>query len=274
MKTTQLIWICFAIFSLTACTQAPTPAKQRAKLGWHLVWQDEFSGTELDQTKWTFDLGGGGWGNNELEYYTDEPQNVRVQDGHLVIEAHYDEEAIWKYTSGRIKTQYLHSWQYGRIEGRMKIPAGQGIWPAFWMLGMNEFGGFNWPNTGEIDIMENIGRESNTIHGTVHGPGYAADAGISQAYNDGTTWSDDFHVYAVEWEPDEIRWFVDDIHYHTLTRDDVPTEWVFERPFFLILNVAIGGGWPGPPDETTIFPQQMQVDYIRIYQDPTLVKSP
>jgi len=232
---------------------------------WILVWSDEFDGETLNSRNWLFDKGAGGWGNNEWQYYTDRPENVRIENGVLIIEARNEEYLAWKYTSARIKTHYLQSWTYGRIEARIKLPVGgKGVWPAFWMLGEN-VATARWPRCGEIDIMENIGNPT-TVYGTVHGPGYAGNKAISKAFVSPVDLSADFHIYAVEWEADEIRWYVDDQLYHTVRRDQVPGEWVFDHPFFIILNLAVGGNWPGYPDETTIFPQQLQVDYVRVYQ--------
>ncbi len=243
----------------------PTPEWTRE--GWTLVWQDEFNGPELNRDNWSFDLGrgSGGWGNRELQWYTERPENVRIEDGTLIIEAREEAFIRSDYTSARMKTEGLHSWTYGRFEARIQIPKGQGIWPAFWLLGAE--GGI-WPNNGEIDVMENVGREQHTIHGTVHGPGYSGGNGVSRPYTQADPFADSFHVYAVEWEPDVIRWYVDDIMYHTVTPDDLPGEWVYDHPFFIIMNVAVGGHWPGPPDDTTTFPQQMRVDYVRVYQRP------
>ena len=244
---------------------------------WLLVWSDEFDGEDINTENWTYDIGGSGWGNAELQYYTDRPENARIEDGELVIEAQREEERIQgrEYTSARLKTQGLQTWTYGRIEARMQIPTGQGIWPAFWMLGDNITTN-SWPGCGEIDIMENIGREPQLVHGTVHGPGYSGANGVGNSYPhpDGAAFADDFHVYAVEWEPEEIRWYVDDAHYGTVTVDDVPGEWVYDHPFFIILNVAVGGHWPGYPDDTTVFPQQLRVDYVRVYEaNPELMPS-
>jgi beta-glucanase (GH16 family) len=236
---------------------------------WLLVWSDDFDGEDINAENWTYDIGGSGWGNAELQYYTDRPENTRIEDGELVIEARREEERIQgrEYTSARLKTQGLQTWTYGRIEARMQIPTGQGIWPAFWMLGDN-ITTVSWPGCGEIDIMENIGSEPGMVHGTVHGPGYSGANGVGNSYPhpEGEAFADDFHVYAIEWEPEEIRWYVDDAHYGTVTIDDVPGEWVYDHPFFLILNVAVGGHWPGYPDETTVFPQQLRVDYVRVYE--------
>ncbi len=234
---------------------------------WKLVSHAEFDGSALDTTKWVRETGGGGWGNNELEYYTDRPENARVEGGQLIIEARQEPFGGRQYTSARLKTQGLGAWTYGRIEARMRLPRGQGLWPAFWMLGAN-IAQVGWPACGEIDIMENIGREPARVHGTVHGPGYSGAQGVSAAYNLGGSrvFADDYHVFAVEWESAAIRWYVDSTLYATVTPTDLPGQWVFYHPFFIILDVAVGGGWPGSPDGTTVFPQMMQVDYVRVYQ--------
>jgi len=246
----------------------PTATPLAAQPEWKLVWNDEFDGDSLDRSRWAFDLGGSGWGNNELQFYTDRPENARVADGMLVIEARQEDRLGRDFTSARLKTQSLHAWTYGRFEARMKLPTGQGIWSAFWMLG-EDIVTAKWPASGEIDIMENIGAP-HTVYATIHGPGYSGGEGIGASYNlpNGTV-TDGFHVYAVEWEPDEIRWFVDDVQFASVTPDDLPNgkEWVFDHPFFLLLNVAVGGNWPGNPDDTTTFPQTMQVDYVRVYQE-------
>jgi beta-glucuronidase len=239
--------------------------------GWKLAWHDEFDGTALDAAKWSFAMGGKGWGNRELESYTDRPQNVAVKDGMLAITAVKEDytgaDGVARgYTSGRILTQRKFAQRYGRFEARIKIPAGQGMWPAFWMLGE----GGRWPDAGEIDIMENIGKEPGTVHGTIHGPGYSGSKGISTplTLEAGRKFADDFHVYAVEWEPNVIRWYVDDRLYKTVTPADLPagTRWVYDHPFYLLLNLAVGGDWPGSPDGTTAFPQSMLVDYVRVYE--------
>ena len=243
-----------------------TAEEMEAINGYTLIWQDEFEGDQLNPDNWTYDLGGGGWGNHELQTYTSDPENVRVEDGHLIIEAIKPESGTRKYTSGRIKTQGQQAFAYGRIEARIKLPEGQGIWSAFWMLG-EDFPNNGWPQSGEIDILENIGRD-NTIHGTVHGPGYSGGAGVGGSYASSELDTSDFHVYAIEWEPNEIRWYVDDINYFLLRPTDVPGQWVYDHPFFIIMNIAVGGDWPGPPNDSTEFPQQMVVDYVRVYQSP------
>ena len=244
---------------------------------WSLVWNDEFdgpSGSAVDASKWSFDIGGNGWGNNELETYTSRTANADQEGGFLVIKALKEtltgpDGITRNYTSARLLTKNKFSQAYGRFEARIKIPYGQGIWPAFWMLGDN-IDTAHWPNCGEIDIMENIGKEPSIVHGTFHGPGYWGGNGVGAAYTltGGKKFSDDFHTFAVEWEPNVVRFYVDGLFYETRTPADLPTgtTWVFDHPFFIILNVAVGGGWPGNPDATTVFPQQMLVDYVRVYQ--------
>ena len=241
-----------------------------------LVWSDEFNqpdGSAPDPAKWKFDLGGKGWGNQELETYTDRPQNVYIKKGMLVIEARKEKftgkDGIERdYTSARLKTQGLFSQTYGRIEARIKIPEGQGMWPAFWMLG-DDAAKVGWPRCGEIDIMENIGREPSTVHATVHGPDYSGAKGIGAAFTlpRGESFARAFHVYAVEWQPHKIQFFVDGNLYTTVLPSSLPpgARWVYDHPFFIILNLAVGGSWPGNPDLTTKFPQTLQVDYVRVY---------
>ena len=171
------------------------------------------------------------------------------------------------YTSARLKTQGKFAQTYGRFEARIRVPRGQGIWPAFWMLGA-DIDQVGWPRSGEIDVMENIGREPAIVHGTMHGPGYSGGSGIGGAYTLASgPFADDYHVFAVEWMPGEIRWFVDDTEYRRSTPASLPAgaAWVFDHPFFMLLNVAVGGAWPGDPDASTQFPQQMLVDYVRVY---------
>jgi beta-glucanase (GH16 family) len=258
-------------------TPTPLPAASPAS-AWTLVWSDEFdgpSGALVDASKWVFDLGGHGWGNQELEYYTDRPRNVSLNgEGALAIQAlretYKGSDGVTRdYTSARIKTQGTFELAYGRFEARIKIPRGQGLWPAFWMLGA-DINNVGWPTCGEIDIMENIGREPSMVHGTIHGPGYSGGNGIGAHFSlpGGARFADDFHVFAVEWEPTAIRFYVDASLYATRTPADLPggQRWVYDHPFFLLLNVAVGGSWPGSPDATTVFPQTMLVDYVRVYR--------
>jgi beta-glucanase (GH16 family) len=251
---------------------------EKAPEGYALVWSDEFNGENgslPDASKWTYDIGGNGWGNHELEYYTNRRENARIEDGKLVITARREaytgpDGAKFNYTSARLKTQGLFSQAYGRFEARIKLPAGQGMWPAFWLLG-DDIGLVGWPKCGEIDIMENVGKEPGINHGSLHGPSSAnatSDLTATIALPAGQKLSDDFHVYAVEWEPGTVRFYLDANSYATFTSAQWPAggTWVFNHRFFLILNVAVGGDWPGPPDGTTVFPQTMLVDYVRVYK--------
>jgi beta-glucanase (GH16 family) len=276
-----LLAVCLALTSCSSTGRPVPPAgapTATAPSGtWTLAWSDEFegpAGATVDATKWTFDVGGGGWGNQELQSYTDRARDAHLSgDGHLVIdvlrERHAGPDAIAReFTSARLKTQGLFTQTYGRFEARIKVPYGHGIWPAFWMLGA-DIPSAGWPACGEIDIMENIGREPAMVHGTLHGPGYSGASGVGGAHSLAAgRFADGFHAFAVEWERDVVRWYVDGHLYHTRTPADLPagSRWVFDHPFFVILNVAVGGHWPGPPDATTVFPQQMLVDYVRVYR--------
>lgn len=263
--------------SLTIPCRAQNPAAPVNNDGWQMVWSDEFNGpngSSVDLTKWVVETGGQGWGNDELEYYTARAANLFVQDGNLVIRALAEKytgpDGISRnYTSARMKTLGKFSQTYGRFEARIKVPAGQGMWPAFWMLG-TEVDKIGWPACGEIDIMENIGKEPSKIHGSIHGPGYIGSIGIEAPYTlpGNRRFSDDFHVFAVEWSPAEISFYVDHDLYAKRTPADLRPEWkwVFDRPFFLILNLAVGGDWPGNADATTVFPAEMKVDYVRVYK--------
>ena len=250
----------------------PSPAVRPA---WTLVWSDEFdgeAGAPADRTRWVADTGGQGWGNRERQYYTPGAQNAALDGaGHLVITARVDSShQCWygacRYSSARLLTKGRFETTYGRIEARIRIPRGQGLWPAFWLLGA-DIDKVGWPASGEIDVMENIGREPAVVHGTLHGPGYSGDKGITSSDSlTSAAFADDFHLFAVEWTPDEIRWLVDGQEYRRATPTDLPTgsRWVFDHPFFLLLNVAVGGAWPGDPDASTTFPQRMIVDYVRV----------
>lgn len=268
---------CVVSFLLPTGCSAQARASAPPEQKWDLVWSDEFArpnGSGLDPTKWIIEVGGGGWGNHELEYYTDRLQNAYIEDGRLVIRAQREKykgnDGVPRdYTSARLKTKGKFSQTYGRFEAGLKIPYGQGLWPAFWMMG-DDIDRVDWPACGEIDIMENVGKEPSIVHGTIHGPGYSGSAGIGTSYTlpPGKRFADDFHVFAVEWEPDAIRFYVDSDLYATRTRADLPRgrKWVFDHPFFLLMNVAVGGDWPGSPDASTVFPQTMRVDYVRVYQ--------
>jgi beta-glucanase (GH16 family) len=256
---------------------AQTAGSQPTRPSWKLVWSDEFNapnGSAVDASKWVSETGGEGWGNDELESYTGRLENASQQDGNLVIkvlqEKYKGADGVARnYTSARLKTQGKFSQTYGRFEARIKIPSGQGIWPAFWMLG-DDIDKPGWPGCGEIDIMENVGKEPAIVHGTIHGPGYSGANGIGSPYALAANlrFADDFHLFAVEWEPNAIRFYVDDHLFATRTPAELPpgTKWVYDHPYFLLLNVAVGGGWPGNPDETTVFPQTLLVDYVRVYE--------
>ncbi len=268
--------------SVTSSVVSITVSNPPPLAGWQLVWSDEFAqanGSSPDSAKWGYDIGGGGYGNNELESYTSRTNNARIEGGSLVIEARLEnytgpDNITRNYTSARMLTRGKGSWTYGRIEARIKIPKGQGIWPAFWMLGTNIDAGVNWPNCGEIDIMENIGKatEQAKVYGTIHGPqsggDYNGGAGVGGNYSLPVgVFADDYHVFAVEWTTNQFKWYVDTNLYFTATPASLPGggTWVFTNAQYLILNVAVGGNWPGNPDGTTVFPQQMLVDYVRVY---------
>jgi beta-glucanase (GH16 family) len=249
--------------------------------GWVLAWSDEFDqadGSPVDSTKWTALVGGDGWGNQEREFYTADAANAHQEGGSLVITATTEGAAAhqcWygacQFTSARLQSKAKFEKAYGRFEARIQIPRGQGIWPAFWMLGGN-IDTVTWPGCGEIDIMENIGKEPGTVHGSLHGPGYSGGQPLTDKYTlpGAASLADESHVFAVEWEKDVVRFYLDDTLYETKTPADVPAGkmWVYDHPFFMLLNVAVGGGWPGDPDATTTFPQAMKVDYVRVYDRP------
>ncbi|HVZ86497.1 MAG TPA: glycoside hydrolase family 16 protein, partial [Polyangia bacterium] len=251
--------------------------------GWVLTWADAFNGADgsaVDSTKWVYDTGGNGWGNDEDEYYTSGTANAVVRGGNLEITAttanastytcSYPSNGPCHYTSARLKTLGKFSQQYGRFEARIQIPEGQGLWPAFWMMGA-DINTASWPACGEIDIMENIGKEPSINHGSLHMPasGTTTDDQLTGMYtaSGGAKLGDDFHTYAVEWSSSSISFYVDDMLYETQTPQTASGRtWEFNQPFFILLNVAVGGTWPGAPDSTTTFPQTMKVDWVRAYQ--------
>ncbi len=245
--------------------------RRTAALPAGVVWAQEFdgaAGSAPDPATWNLETGAGGWGNAELQTYTTSRTNSALDGaGALVITAR--KEANGTYTSARLTTQGTYEPQYGRVEARIQVPRGQGIWPAFWMLGA-DLPAKGWPAAGEIDVMENIGREPHLVHGTVHGPGYSGGEGISGTYRHPQGWAfaDTFHTFAVDRKPGSIEWSVDGQVYHRVTRASTGGDpWVFDAPFFLVLNVAVGGQWPGYPDATTVLPQQMKVDWIRVHRN-------
>ncbi|MCB0281668.1 MAG: glycoside hydrolase family 16 protein [Calditrichaeota bacterium] len=269
MKLYFAFLIVLMFSTLQACSNSGTgPDKKTESEKWLLTWQDEFNDSQIDMSKWTYDTGGHGFGNNEWQYYTNRSQNSFIDDTCLVIEARRESFEGSDYTSARLKTQSLAQWQYGKFEIRAKLPQGQGIWPAIWMLGSN-ISTVGWPACGEIDIMEMIGGSGreNTVHGTIHWKSENdehAQFGSPFALSSGR-FSDKFYTYAIEWSDQKIEWFINGIKY--LEADITPAALSeFHHGFFMILNVAVGGNWPGYPDGTTVFPQRMYVDYVRVYK--------
>ncbi|MGL5929285.1 MAG: family 16 glycosylhydrolase [Dermatophilaceae bacterium] len=277
--TTAIVLAGIAALGLTtapALSHAAVDAGPLATTADDPVFSDDFgapAGAPVDPSRWRFDLGGSGWGNNELQYYTGGTANAAHDgQGNLAITARRENPADYQchygrceYTSARLLTAGTFAQRYGRFEARIKVPRGQGIWPAFWMLG-DDLGSVGWPNSGEIDIMENIGRVPNTVYGTIHGPGYSGSGGITGSRTIDRPLADDFHTYRVDWGPSSIVWYLDDVEYHRVDPGRLGgNRWVFDHPFFMILNVAVGGNWPGSPDGSTQFPQQMLVDYVRVW---------
>jgi beta-glucanase (GH16 family) len=262
MKYPLLLACC--LVGLAACNTSP-----------RIVWSDEFDYPgKPDTTKWNYDLGDGcpdgcGWGNNELQYYTDDPRNVRVENGKLIIEAHQDSSHNKSYTSTRIVSKGKGDWKYGRIEVMAKLPRGKGTWPAIWMLSTDwKYGG--WPASGEIDIMEHVGYDPGVIHGTIHTEAYNHLKGTQK---EGKIFipdaQDQFHLYSVNWSSDKIEFLVDNKVYHTATKgpDHDFKSWPFDERFHLIMNIAVGGNWGGKEGvDPSIWPQQMEIDYVRVYQ--------
>jgi len=266
-----------ALAALPACGSPTSPAEPGAPSpGWTLTWSDEFDGPPgalPDAARWVHDVGGHGWGNQELQTYTDRGRNASLGgDGTLQIRAFAEDfvgaDGVRRaYTSARLKTLGRFDQAYGRFEARLRLPAGQGLWPAFWMMGadIEEVG---WPRCGEIDVMEHLGGDPTLVHAAVHAPLGSRDfRSASGTFTMPGGVSNAFHVYAVEWEPGVIRFLADGILYRTVVPQDLaPGAWVFDKPFFILLNVAVGGVWGGPPDGSTVFPQQMAVDYVRVYR--------
>jgi beta-glucanase (GH16 family) len=250
---------------------APADATGLIGYPWNLVWQDEFdgpAGTRPDPAKWRHDVGGGGWGNEQLEFDTDRAENAALDgQGRLAIVARREDYNGRQYTSARINTAGNFERAYGRFEARLKLPRGQGIWPAFWVLGA-DVGSVGWPGCGEIDIMEYRGQAPRWIRGSLHGPGYSGGANHGREEDVGVDLSLDFHTFAIEWDPGRVVFKVDEEPYFTATPADLPegTDWVYDHPFFIILNVAVGGHYVGSPDDSTVFPQTMLVDHVRVYE--------
>jgi len=282
MRRTRLVAALLAAAVVSpALTTAPAGAYEKPdpRRALAITWQDEFNspaGTRPSASRWNLETGGEPqWGNEEWQYYTSRKENVSTDGaGNLVIQARKERLAgmeNWQYgtcdiTSGRITTKAKFEQAYGKFEARIKIPDGAGLWPAFWMMGAN-IDEVDWPNNGEIDIMEIVGNEPYTLYGTVHGPGYHSENGPGGSTTSSRKWADAFHLYAVEWSPNKVVWTVDGRPFHTVTPADIPAgaDWVFDHPFYLLLNLAVGGVWPGPPNSSTRFPAKMLVDYVRVY---------
>lgn len=256
---------------LPGAQDASVPAADGGRAGWRLVWRDEFDGPEgapPSPARWTPEVGGDGWGNAQLEHNTDRVENAALDGaGHLRITARREQYRGNAYTSARLVTRGKLERTYGRFEARLKLPAGQGMWPAFWLLGAN-FGEVGWPACGELDVMEFRGQDVSTVIGSAHGPGYSGGQAVTRAQPiSRTDLSADFHVYAIEWGPDRVRWFIDDLQFHEITPDSLPRgqRWVFDRDFFMLLNLAVGGTFVGPVGPGVEFPQSLVADYVRVY---------
>lgn len=269
MPYTKQLLVLLLCLNLSGCS---TDETQTVTTFNNLVMADEFDTDGAPNASiWNYNIGTGqnGWGNNELQYYTDRPENVTVQNGILIITAQEESFQGSSYTSARLLTKGKFEQTFGRFEARMKLPYGQGIWPAFWLLGDDNNGTEIWPQIGEIDIMEYVGDEPTRVFGTVHGPGYSGGQSISKSLVlDNGRFDTDFHVFGIEWGPNYINYYVDDKLYNQITPDDVPGEWVFnDGPFYIIINLAVGGSLPGSPNAETNFPQRLLVDYVRVYDN-------
>ncbi|MFA7329461.1 MAG: glycoside hydrolase family 16 protein [Candidatus Delongbacteria bacterium] len=252
--------------TLAGCSREHDPP---AVLDYQLVWQDEFEGPvgeAPDPARWVHDVGTN-WGNSQLEYDTERVENAALDGaGHLAITARRESWLGSDYTSARLTTRGLFEPRYGRFEARLRLPSGRGLWPAFWLLGAN-IGEVSWPHCGEIDIMEARGQLPSINHTSLHGPGYSGGGAVTSSQNlFPLRLDEDFHVYALEWERSTVRWLLDDVVTFEVDAGDLPGDWVFDHPFFLILNVAVGGTFVGPPDAGTVFPQTLLVDWVRVYQ--------
>jgi beta-glucanase (GH16 family) len=273
-KCAAVILFVIGFFCTTVLAQAQVVYRK-------LAFKDEFNkslNSPIDSSKWTAETGGNGWGNQELEYHTNSIENAYHDGaGSLIIKAIKLNPPLnltcWygpcQYTSARLVTKGKFDRKYGKFEARIKIPRGQGMWSAFWMLG-NDIDTVGWSTCGEIDVMENIGREPSIVHATIHGPNYNGANGIGAPFSlaNNQAFADDFHVYTTEWSENLIRFYVDGILYKTITPSDIPqgSRWVYDHPFFMILNLAVGGAWGGNPDNTTVFPGIMMIDYVRVYK--------
>lgn len=275
-KLNSIIAVCFFFF---ACSEEEMVSQNKDANdweieGWNIVWQDEFDNDSLDLTKWSREIGGHGWGNNELQFYTDSDSNSYVENGNLILEAQVVPQGIGSskglryYSSARLRTYGKGDWKYGRIEVKAKVASGQGIWPAIWMLPTDWlFGG--WPSSGEIDIMEHVGYDLGVVHGSVHTEAYNHKINTQRSSARKIANVDtEFHVYSIIWDKDKISFFIDDVQYFLFENDQQGNykTWPFDQRFHLLINIAVGGDWPGNPDNSTNFPRKMLVDYVRVYE--------
>ena len=275
-KLNSIIAVCFFFF---ACSEEEMVSQNKETNdweieGWNIVWQDEFDKDSLDLTKWSREIGGHGWGNNELQFYTDSDSNSYVENGNLVLKAQVVPQGIGSskglryYSSARLRTYGKGDWKYGRIEVKAKVASGQGIWPAIWMLPTDWlFGG--WPSSGEIDIMEHVGYDLGVVHGSVHTEAYNHKINTQRSSARKIANVDtEFHVYSIIWDKDKISFFIDDVQYFLFENDQQGNykTWPFDQRFHLLINIAVGGDWPGNPDNSTNFPRKMLVDYVRVYE--------
>ena len=275
-KLNSIITVCFFFF---ACSEEEMVSQNKETNdweieGWNIVWQDEFNNDSLDLTKWSREIGGHGWGNNELQFYTDSDSNSYVENGNLTLKAQVVPQGIGSskglryYSSARLRTYGKGDWKYGRIEVKAKVASGQGIWPAIWMLPTDWlFGG--WPSSGEIDIMEHVGYDLGVVHGSVHTEAYNHKINTQRSSARKIANVDtEFHVYSIIWDKDKISFFIDDVQYFLFENDQQGNykTWPFDQRFHLLINIAVGGDWPGNPDNSTNFPRKMLVDYVRVYE--------
>ena len=275
-KLNFTIAVCFFFF---ACSEEEMVSQNKETNdweieGWNIVWQDEFDKDSLDLTKWSREIGGHGWGNNELQFYTDSDSNSYVENGNLILKAQVVPQGIGSskglryYSSARLRTYGKGDWKYGRIEVKAKVASGQGIWPAIWMLPTDWlFGG--WPSSGEIDIMEHVGYDLGVVHGSVHTEAYNHKINTQRSSARKIANVDtEFHVYSIIWDKDKISFFIDDVQYFLFENDQQGNykTWPFDQRFHLLINIAVGGDWPGNPDNSTNFPRKMLVDYVRVYE--------
>ena len=271
------IFLLLATSVLCGCYTQSIPTRESSSFPWELVWADEFNYDGLpDPQKWNFDVGGTGWGNRELQYYTEwRKENARVENGMLIIEARQEDWGVHEYTSARLISKGYGAWTYGRIEVKAKLPSGLGTWPAIWMLPtLKTYGDGAWPDNGEIDIMEHVGFDPDIVHSTIHTRAYHHSINTEKAGKMHLrTARTEFNIYAVEWTPEEIRAYVNEQHYFTFGNERLTKpaadykQWPFDRPFYLLLNIAVGGNWGGAQGiDRSIWPQRMEIDYVRVYR--------